>query len=366
MRLGGSHILQLLSRGRGGSRGAFLALDFRSAADRMARTRAAAERRRSRPSWSAVLARAAGRAARQPAREQHNLEALAGGRHRGRRDRPAGRALPRARSTPSTRPPRRSPWRGRSRPSRASAACRSSGCRPRTTTSPRSPRRRSRAPTARRSRWRSPDEPTDEARVSVAHRRLGAGGRRPPRHARRALRAGPRRHGDAGAPARALRGRARDRGRRLRRPARRALRRRGPADPRPARRARRRAGRADLPRGARRRRGDRAAARRAARRARRRRVRRADPGALRAARCSSFTAAPRPGRASGWRAASDGLPASAPARLGAPGATGSFRARPSPTRSRTIRSASRRRRCCARSCRTRCCRRRPTWAVRPR
>ena len=72
------------------------------------------------------------------AARQANLEALGPPRDHGGDHRPAGGPVPRARSTPITRRPPRWRRRGRSSASRACAACRCSGCRPRTTTSTRS------------------------------------------------------------------------------------------------------------------------------------------------------------------------------------------------------------------------------------
>ena len=342
----------------------FIPLDFRSGADRMARTRAAAERQVA-PALLAVLRdqQAALPASRARARQPGGARAPEAPRWW----RPASRSgFFWARSTASTRRPRRSPWRGRWRRSRASAACRSSGCRPRTTTSPRSPRRRSPAAAASRCALSLPAETAAEARVSIAHRRLPSEVGALLEQLAELLGAGSGRQGDAGPPALPLHRRTPDRPGVRRRPGR-AVRRRGAPDLRSARGARRRARGAHLPRGARRLYDDRAAPRRARRGAGGGGLRPADP---RAARLRAGVRSPRRGDRPSLSAGTSGRdlgPVRRLRRLAAGRSRRSvFSTEEIAERWRTIRSASRPPRCCGRSCRTRCCRRPPTSGARRR
>ncbi len=171
---GGSTVLHFLSRRRARGAARSCRCDFRDRRPRASRARA----RRPRGAVARRCSRSCARSRRgcrpAPARDAH-LAALARGRHGGRRDRAAGRAVPRAALLLLQGGVGGGAWRARWRPRRACRWCRCSGCRPRTTTSRRSPRctrRRRRA--ARRDAGARADEAAAEARVSVAHRRLGA------------------------------------------------------------------------------------------------------------------------------------------------------------------------------------------------
>ena len=248
---------------------------------------------------------------------------------------------------------------------RAFAACRSSGCRPRITTSPRSPRRRSPArggepvtlslppePAGRGPRLDRPPPPAagDRRRCSTRSPSCWAPARRPRRRWRCCApttgRGGRSRAAFAGVLATLFA----DEGLLV-------------LDPRVPRRGG--AGGADLPPGA----------RRGARRSRRRLDER---GAALAAAGFDEQIPVRAGcslvffHRDGAAGPRFRLQRPTTRRAGRALAAGRRRGvrvrrrRSWPPRWSAIRCASPPRRCCARSCRTRCCRRRPTWAARPR